>query len=90
MFTTYAADERAHTETVKLPFDRTEGRHDYAFFYVLSSIAFYVGGEPMKKFEGGGLPERRMKLCVDSRFPTWLAGEEPDSDRYAYADWIEY
>ncbi len=31
-----------------------------------------------------------MKLYVNSWFPIWLDGEEPDSDCYAYMDWIEY
>jgi beta-glucanase (GH16 family) len=53
-----------------------------------NSISFYVDGEPMQEFEGG-LPEKRMKLYVNTWFPTWLDGEEPDSDRYAYMDWIE-
>ena len=47
----------------------------------------------MEEFEDG-LPEKRMKLYVNAWFPTWLDdeeldGEEPDSDRYAYVDWIE-
>ncbi len=89
LFTTYADGEQAHTETTSLPFDPTEDFHDYAFFYDESSITFYVDGEPMQEFEGG-LPEKRMKLYVNIWFPTWLDGEEPDSDRYAYVDWIEW
>ncbi len=89
LFTTYADGEQTHTETTSLPFDPTEDFHDYAFFYDESSITFYVDGEPMQEFEGG-LPEKRMKLYVNTWFPTWLDGEEPDSDRYAYVDWIEH
>ncbi len=54
-----------------------------------SSITFYVDGEPIKEYEGG-LPDKPMKLYVNSWFPKWLDGEKPDSDRYAYVDWIEY
>jgi endo-1,3-1,4-beta-glycanase ExoK len=88
LFTTYANGEQTHTETMSLPFDPTEDFHDYAFFYDESSISFYVDGELMQEFEGG-LPKKRMKLYVNTWFPTWLDGEEPDSDRYAYVDWIE-
>jgi hypothetical protein len=88
LFTTYSNGEKTHTETMDLPFDPTEDFHDYAFFYDESSITYYVDGEPMQEFEGG-LPEKRMKLYVNTWFPTWLDGEEPDSDRYAYVDWIE-
>jgi hypothetical protein len=88
LFTTYAGGRQTQTESMELPFDPTEGFHDYAFFYDESSITFYVDGEPMKKYEGG-LPEHRMKLYVNSWFPAWLDGEKPDSDRSAYVDWIE-
>jgi len=89
LFTTYAAGEQTHTETMDLPFDPTEDFHDYAFFYNENSITFYVDGEPMQEFEGG-LPEKRMKLYVNTWFPTWLDGEESDSERYTYVDWIEW
>ncbi|MDQ4063612.1 MAG: hypothetical protein M3122_06935 [Actinomycetota bacterium] len=52
-------------------------------------ITFYVDGEPMQEYEGG-LPEERMKLYVNTWFPTWLHGEELNSDRYTYVDWIEH
>ncbi len=89
LFTTYAGGKQTHTETVQLPFDPTEDFHDYAFFYDRNSITFYVDGEPMKKYEGD-LPDRPMRLYVNSWFPSWLPGEEPDSNRYAQVDWIEY
>lgn len=89
LFTTYAGGEQTHTRTMQLPFDPTEDFHDYAFFYGEDSITFYVDGEPMQEYKGG-LPEESMKLYVNTWFPTWLDGEEPDSDRYTYVDWIEY
>jgi beta-glucanase (GH16 family) len=49
-----------------------------AFFYGENSITFYVDGEPMKEYEGG-LPEERMKLYVNSWFPTWLDGMKTSS-----------
>ena len=89
LFTTYANGEQTHTETMSLPFDPTEDFHDYAFFYDENYISFYVDGEPMQEFEGG-LPGERMKLYVNSWFPDWLSGEEFDSDRYVFVDWIEW
>ena len=89
LFTTYAGGEQTHTETMQLPFDPTKYFHDYAFSYDEDSITFYVDGEPMQEYEGG-LPKERMKLYVNTWFPTWLNSEEPSSDRYTYVDWIEH
>jgi endo-1,3-1,4-beta-glycanase ExoK len=89
LFTTYADGEQTHAETVDLPFDPTEGFHDYAFFYDEESLTFYVDGEPVQEFEDG-LPDERMKLYVNSWFPKWLSGEESDSERYVFVDWIEW
>jgi beta-glucanase (GH16 family) len=86
-FTTYADGKQTHTETTKLPFDPTQDFHDYAFSYDEDSITFLVDGEPIKELEGG-LPDKPMKLYVNAWFPQWLSGEEPDSDRYVYVDWI--
>ncbi len=89
LFTTYAAGNQTHTETMDLPFDPTEDFHDYAFFYDEESVTFYVDGEPVQEFEGG-LPDEQMKLYVNSWFPNWLAGKKPNSERYVYVDWIEH
>ena len=89
LFTTYAGGEQTHAEEVRLPFDPTKGFHDYAFSYDRNSVAFYVDGEPMKRYEGG-LPDRRMRLYVNAWYPAWLGGRSPDADRYASVDWIEY
>jgi hypothetical protein len=89
LFTTYAGGEQTHTEEERLPFDPTQEFHDYAFFYDQGSITFYVDGKPMKRYEGG-LPDRPMRLYVNSWYPTWLDGKEPDSDRHVYVDWFEH
>lgn len=89
LFTTYAGGEQTHTETMQLPFDPTKDFHDYAFSYDEDSITFYVDGEPMQEYEGG-LPKERMKLYVNTWFPTWLNGEVLSSDRYTYVNWIEH
>ena len=49
LFATYAGGEQTHTETMKLPFDPTEGFHDYAFAYDANSVTFFVDGEPIKE-----------------------------------------
>jgi hypothetical protein len=87
-FTTYAGGKQTHTETAELLFDPTQDFHDYAFSYDEDSITFLVDGEPIEELEGG-LPHKPMKLYVNAWFPQWLSGEEPDSDRYVYVDWIE-
>ena len=89
LFTTYSDGKQTHTETTTLPFDPTEDFHEYAFLYDEESVTFYVDGEPMQEYEGG-LPDERMNLYVNSWFPTWLSGEEPESDRHVYVDWIEW
>jgi hypothetical protein len=89
LFTTYSDGEQTHTETVTLPFDPTEDFHVYAFFYDEESVTFYVDGEPMQEYQGG-LPDERMNLYVNTWFPDWLDGEEPESDRNVYVDWIEW
>jgi len=89
LFTTYTGGQQTHTETMELPFDPTEDFHDYAFFYDQGSITFYVDGKPMKRYEGG-LPDRPMRLYVNSWYPAWLDGREPDSDRHVYVDWAEH
>jgi endo-1,3-1,4-beta-glycanase ExoK len=87
LFTTYAGGEQAHTETTELPFDLTQDFHDYAFSYDEDSITFLVDGEPMKELEGG-LPDKPMKLYVNTSFPQWLSGEESGLDRHVYVNWI--
>jgi hypothetical protein len=88
MFTTYSRGEQTNTEILQLPFDPTENFHDYGFEYAPGSVTFYIDGEPVKTYEDG-LPERPMKLYVNSWFPAWLPGNRPDSDRYTYVEWIE-
>ena len=77
------------TSPERLPFDPTQEFHDYAFFYDRGSITFYVDGKPLKRYEGG-LPDRPMRLHVNSWYPAWLDGREPDSDRHVYVDWLEH
>lgn len=89
LFTTYAGGEQTHTERARLPFEPTKGFHDYAFSYDRDSVTFYVDGEPMRRYEGG-LPDRPMRIYVNSWYPAWLGGREAVSDRHVYVGWIEH
>ncbi len=89
LFTTYADGKQTHTKEKKLPFDPTKGFHDYAFFYGKNSLIFYVDGKEMQRYKGG-IPDKEMKLYVNSWYPTWLETRKPSSDRYAYIEWIEH
>lgn len=89
MFTTYAGGAQTHTETMKLPFDPTEGFHEYRFDYAPGSITFYADGEPMKTWDDG-LPTTSMHLMVNSWFPTWLDGRKPRTDKFLLVDWIQH
>ncbi len=89
LFTTYSGGKQTHTETKKLPFDPTKGFHDYSFNYRPGTVEFYIDGELLQTYTKG-LPDQPMDLYLNSWFPTWLGGEKPDSDRHAYAEWIEW
>ena len=89
MFTTYAGGAQTHTETMQLPFDPTEGFHEYRFDYAPGSITFYADGEPMKTWNDG-LPTNSMHLIVNSWFPTWLDGRKPRTDKFLLVDWIQH
>lgn len=89
LFTTYAGGEKTHTETLELPFDPTQGFHEYGFNYRPGRVEFYVDGELLQTYEDG-LPDRPMRLYLNAWFPTWLGGERPASDRHVYAEWIEW
>ena len=89
LFTTYDGGKQTHTKEKKLPFDPTKGFHDYSFSYDEDSIIFYVDGKEMQRYRGG-IPDKEMKLYVNSWYPTWLETQMPSSDRYTYIEWIEH
>ncbi len=88
LFTTYANGEQTHTRTMDLPFDPTKDFHDYGFEYRKGELIFHVDDRPMTTFEDG-IPDRPMKLYVNTWYPQWLAGKESSQDRSVLVDSIE-
>lgn len=89
MFTTYSGGRQTHTQTLKLPFNPTNGFHDYRFDYAPGSVKFYVDGRLMKRWKTG-LPRQQMKLYVNAWYPRWLEGQRPTTDRHLLVDRIRY
>ena len=89
LFTTYSNGEETNTVRKKLPFDPTKDFHEYRFDFYPGQADFYVNGELMHSFNEG-LPEDPMRLYLNAWFPTWLAGEKQQTDRYTYVDWIRH
>ncbi len=91
MFTTYAgaADGPTNTEILQLPFDPTEGYHDYRFDYSTGSVSFYVDGTLMKTWNQD-IPSDSMYLMTNVWFPTWLDGKKPRKNAYLRVDSIEH
>jgi len=88
-FTTYAGGERSNTHETYLDFDPTKDFYEYRFDFYPGEVSFYVDGDLLKTFEEG-LPEEPMKLMINSWFPRWLEGKEPEEDRVTLVDWIKY
>lgn len=89
LFTTYSGGEESNNVEKDLPFDPTAGFHEYRFDLTPGRAEFYVDGVLYRTFRDG-LPREPMRLLVNSWFPTWLPGEEPDTDGYTYVDWIRH
>ncbi len=89
MFTTYSGGRQTNTRTVVLPFDASEGFHEYAIDYRPGSVRFLVDGTLLQQWTSG-VTRAAMNVYVTAWFPTWLAGDRPDTDRYTYVDWIEF
>lgn len=87
IFSTYAGGRQTHSQTLTLPFDPTDGYHDYRFDYAPGSVKFYADGRLMKKWMTG-LPRTSMKLYVNAWYPTWLDGKMPTTDQFVLVDRI--
>lgn len=90
LVTTYSGGdpEPTNSERVELPFDPTRGFHEYRFDYGPNGVVFYADGEPVEEFSQG-VPERPMRLYVNTWYPDWVAGGPPDSDGVVRVDRIE-
>lgn len=89
MFTTYSNGTRTHTQTMRLPFDATEGFHRYHIRYGPRYVGFYAGGKLMKRWRSG-VPNEAMHLMVNTWYPNWLAGKRSPTNRFLLMDWIRY
>ena len=88
-FVTYAHGQRTHHAAQRFAFDPSAGFHTYRFDYTAGSLEFYVDGDLVQTWTDG-IPDASMKLLVNTWFPTWLAGEAPETQRATRVDWISY
>ena len=93
LVTTYSGGDPKHpeptnSETVSLPFDPTQGLHDYRFDYGPNGVVFYADGEPLQEFTSG-VPDRPMQLYLNAWYPDWVAGGPTDSDKSVLVDRVE-
>lgn len=86
---TYANGGQTNTETVELPFDPTNGFHEYSFYYAPGSVTFYADDTLMRTWTEG-VPTASMNLYLNSWYPAWLEGRKPNKDRYVLVDRIEH
>jgi beta-glucanase (GH16 family) len=89
MFSTYSGGAQTNTRTVLMGFDPTADFHEYAVEYQPNSVRFLVDGAPLQTWSSG-IPKSAMNVFVNAWFPSWLAGQAPDSDRFTSVDWLEY
>jgi endo-1,3-1,4-beta-glycanase ExoK len=88
-FVTYANGQRTHHAAQQFAFNPSADFHTYRFDYNAGSLDFYVDGDLVQSWTDG-IPDASMKLLVNTWFPTWLAGEAPDTQRATRVDWISY
>jgi beta-glucanase (GH16 family) len=88
-YSTYAGGAQTHTEEKSLPFDPTDGLHEYRFEYAPGSIRFYADGQLTKEWTYG-LPTDSMRLYVNAWYPAWLEGRKANKDRYVLVDSIRH
>jgi beta-glucanase (GH16 family) len=88
-FVTYANGQRTHHAAQRFAFDPSADFHTYRFDYTAESLEFYVDGDLVQTWTDG-IPDASMKLLVNTWFPTWLAGEAPETQRATRVDWISY
>jgi len=89
MFSTYSSGAQTNTRTVLLGFDPTADFHEYTIEYQPGSVRFLVDGQQLQAWTSG-VPRSAMNLFVNAWFPSWLAGQAPDRDRFTSVDWIDY
>ena len=88
IYNTYARGFN-HTQKMSLPFDPTDGFHEYRFDYAPRFVRFYADGQLMKTWTRK-LPRNPMNLYVNTWFPAWLEGQQPNTDEFVLVDQIQY
>ncbi len=73
----------------QLPFDPTDGFHEYRFDYAPGSVNFYADGRLMRSWTDG-VPTASMNLYVNAWYPAWLEGRRSSKDRYVLVDSIQH
>jgi endo-1,3-1,4-beta-glycanase ExoK len=88
-YSTYAGGAQTRTEEKSLPFDPTDGFHEYRLEYGPGAVRFYADGRLMKEWTDG-LPASPMRLYVNAWYPAWLEGRKPNKDKYLLVDSIRH
>ena len=88
-FSTYSGGRQTNTIERLLPFDATQGFHEYAIEYDPGLVRFLVDGVELQRFTSG-VTNSSMYLYVNAWFPSWLAGTRSPNDAYTYVDWVEH
>lgn len=89
LYSTYADGSQTHTETLALPFDPTDGFHEYRFDHAPGSVKFYADGVLMKEWNDG-LPQSSMRIYANAWYPNWLDGRKPNRDKFVLIDSIQH
>ena len=88
-FSAYSGGRQTNTIERQLPFDATQGFHEYAIEYDPGLVRFLVDGSELQRFTSG-VTSSSMYLYVNAWFPSWLTGARPPNDAYSYVDWVEH
>ena len=88
--TTYAQGEKKNLYEGKVPFDLTDGYHNYKIEYYPEGIRFYIDDRLIKAWTNGFTKEK-MYLLVNVWYPSWLKGiHAKEQGSYLEIDWIRY
>lgn len=81
-------------KTIDLPFDASEGFHDYGFVWTKKHIEWFVDGRSVLKTEGGRMPYMPCKIMMNlwpgtKEASEWLGGIYNGEGATAQYDWIK-
>jgi hypothetical protein len=87
--TTYANGQQSNTYSGRLNFDPTAAYHNYLIDYSEKGVSFYIDGKWFKTWVNG-IPQKPMRLMLNSWYPKWLEGQVGQTDTYLIVEWIRY